>query len=395
VDNLRPFELERYFALHEFKPGISLMCCSDAEPNTLQDLLALSSADMLERYHAMSLAYTESRGDPMLLEMIASEYYDTVSSENLVLVVPEEGVLLTMMAASFEPDDYVVCMSPNYQSLAEIARSKGATIVDWNPRFGIRDGGSLSIEFDVEDLRRIVSEECARPPKAIVVNYPHNPTGALVTKQEFRDIVEIARENDAILFSDEMYNTLEYEASLTLPSAVDMDYEKSVVLHGLSKTVGCPGLRVGWIATKDRRLLDEICKLKDYTTICAPRPSEILAMIAVENRSELTARTMGIVCSNLTLLDSFFEKYRSIFAWQRPTAGTIAFPRLLEAAGATSADAFCDSVREDANVLLLPSSVYTSSNISKEPFFRLGFGRRNMPDALAGLDAYLEKKYLT
>ena len=183
------------------------MCCSDAEPNTLQDLLALSSADMLERYHAMSLAYTESRGDPMLLEMIASEYYDTVSSENLVLVVPEEGVLLTMMAASFEPDDYVVCMSPNYQSLAEIARSKGATIVDWNPRFGIRDGGSLSIEFDVEDLRRIVSEECARPPKAIVVNYPHNPTGALVTKQEFRDIVEIARENDAILFSDEMYNT--------------------------------------------------------------------------------------------------------------------------------------------------------------------------------------------
>ena len=118
-------------------------------------------------------------------------------------------------------------------------------------------------------------------------------------------------------------------------------------------------------------------------------------MMAIENREALTARTMGVIESNLAPLDAFFDKYARLFAWQRPTAGTIAFPRLLPAARAESADAFCDAVREEAGVLLLPSSVYASSRVGAEPFFRLGFGRRNMPDALAKLDAYLEGKYLT
>ena len=217
--------------------------------------------------------------------------------------------------------------------------------------------------------------------------------GYLPSHGDFDDIVSIAKECDAYLFSDEMYRTLEYDTSKRLKSAVDMDYEKCIVLHGLSKTIGCPGLRMGWIATHNREILARLAELKDYTTICAPRPSEILSMMAIKNREKLTGRTLEIISSNLSLLDDFFFKYRGILSWQRPEAGTICFPRLTTEYFGNIED-FCDRVRQDAGVLLLPSSVYspTSSVSGSQPFFRLGYGRKQMPEALSKLESFLESQ---
>ena len=390
---LRPFALERYFAQHEFTPGLMPMCCSDPEPLQLHELLtsADTTDELRELYGEMTLAYTESEGDPMLRDMVVNEYdYRSLTRNDLLVAVPEEGVLLTMMAADFNPGDVVVCMTPCYQSLSEVARSRGAAVRKWEPTITTNSNGEPQLTFDVNELRRLVADTS---PKMIVTNFPHNPTGCMPSIAEFEAIVDIARDCGAIFFSDEMYRTLELEPSTRLPSAVDMDYERAVVLHGLSKTVGCPGLRIGWIATHDTKLLAQVAKLKDYTTICAPRPSEVLAMMAIANRETLTTRTMDIVRSNLELLDAFFERFSHVMAWQRPTAGTIGFPRLVEAGA--DVEAFCDAAREKGNVLLLPSHVYTPTSdlIGKEPFFRLGFGRATMPDALARLERYLLDTY--
>ena len=121
--------------------------------------------------------------------------------------------------------------------------------------------------------------------------------------------------------------------------------------------------------------------LKHYTTICSSAPSELLSTLALRNRRTLLDRNLEIVRGNLELLDDFFERRDDLFAWVRPSAGPIGFPRL---AGDVDVEQLCGSLVASAGVLLLPGAVYDEPR-----HVRVGFGRRNMPEALARLEAYL------
>jgi aspartate/methionine/tyrosine aminotransferase len=150
----------------------------------------------------------------------------------------------------------------------------------------------------------------------------------------------------------------------------------------MSKTYGLAGLRIGWIATHDKELYQRIAVLKDYTTLCNSAPSEFLSELALRHRKAITARNLQIVQYNLALLDDFFARHAERFAWMRPSAGPIAFPQLLNA----DVESFCAEIVRETGVLLLPGTLYDH----RGNHFRVGFARRNMPDALARLAAYLE-----
>jgi aspartate/methionine/tyrosine aminotransferase len=150
----------------------------------------------------------------------------------------------------------------------------------------------------------------------------------------------------------------------------------------MSKTYGLPGLRIGWIATRNGRLLDKLATLKDYTTICNSAPSEFLAELALRHRSRITERNLGIIRHNLELLDGLFADYADRVSWQRPQAGTMAFPRLLIG----EVEAFCTDLIRSYGVLLLPGTAYGDH----ENHFRIGFGRKNMPQALGLLAEFLD-----
>jgi aspartate/methionine/tyrosine aminotransferase len=149
----------------------------------------------------------------------------------------------------------------------------------------------------------------------------------------------------------------------------------------MSKTYGLPGLRIGWVATRNESLLSKMAALKDYTTICNSAPSEFLAELALRHRQTLIERNLGIITHNLSLLDEFFARQYERFAWQRPKAGPIAFPRLL----GEDVEAFCHDLVVKAGVLLLPGTIYDDSG----NHFRIGFGRKNLPEGLERLEAYL------
>ena len=108
----------------------------------------------------------------------------------------------------------------------------------------------------------------------MIVNFPHNPTGAHLSKSDWHQLYTCCRKHDAYLFSDEMYRLLEHNASDLLPSAAD-SYERGISLSGMSKALSMPGLRIGWVATQDQELLQKVLQLKDYTTICSSAPSEV------------------------------------------------------------------------------------------------------------------------
>jgi aspartate/methionine/tyrosine aminotransferase len=157
--------------------------------------------------------------------------------------------------------------------------------------------------------------------------------------------------------------------------------ESAVSLGVMSKTYGLPGLRIGWIATRNGSLLNKMAGLKDYTTICNSAPSEFLAELALRQRQTLVERNLGIITRNLSVLDEFFSLHGERFVWRRPKAGPIAFPRLLGA----DVEAFCHDLVVEAGVLLLPGTIYDDPG----NHFRIGFGRKNLPEGLKRLEAYL------
>lgn len=282
-----------------------------------------------------------------------------------------EAIYLFMYAA-FQPGDHVIVHSPGYQSLAEVARSVGCDISPWMARE--ENGWAL----DLDELRKLL-----RPStKGIVINTPHNPTGYLMSRADFAELNKFVQEHNLILFSDEVYRESEHDPADRLPAACDMG-NHAVSLGVTSKTYGLAGLRIGWVATKNKKIYQNMASLKDYTTICNSAPSELLAEVAMRHRQKLIDRSVDIIKHNLTVIDGLFARHASLFTWVRPKAGSMGFPRLLKG----SVDEFCDDLVNEAGVMLLPGSNYDDSN----NHFRLGLGRKNLPQAVERLEEYLKE----
>lgn len=369
---IEPFALERYFARHEFSARYFLSS-SDCEALTMAQLLRTADPQTMALWENLKLGYTETPGHTALREAVA-ESYDGLTVDDILVVVPEEGIFL-LMNALLRPGDHVVCTFPGYQSLYEIARHIGCTVDTWQPD---EDRGW---HFDVGEL-----ESMLRPDtRLIVVNFPHNPTGFLPTFGEYAEIVELARSRGAYLFSDEMYRYLEVDKNTTLPSACEL-YGRAFSLFGLSKSFGLPGLRVGWMASRHRSGLQRMTMLKDYTTICASAPSEILAIMALKSRKSIISGHRERLLNNLTVLDRFFAEYADCFHWVRPLGGSICFPRLKIDQGA---EAFCDTLVEKTGIMLVPSTLFGYG----DTHIRIGFGRESLPDVIDRFAGYLDATF--
>ncbi len=367
--HIQPFKLERYFAEYEFSVKY-LLSASDCESLSLSELLALASLESRALWDGLSLGYTESPGHPLLRAAIAAQYSQLDAGQVLV-AAPEEAIFIAMQTL-LSPGDQVIAIAPAYQSLSEIARAAGCQVTPWTLR-----ASAGRWELDLPALERSFTPRT----RLLVVNFPHNPTGLLPSRAEFEALVELARRHNCYLFSDEMYRLLEHDPAARLPAACDL-YEKAVSLGGLSKTFALPGLRIGWLACADRSLLARCQAFKDYTTICSSAPSEILALIALQNSAAIVQRSLEIVRANAALAAEFCRRRPAQFEWFAPQAGSIAFPRWL---GAGTLEQFCQGVLESRGVMVVPGSLFDYPG----GHFRVGLGRKNFPAALQQVEEYL------
>jgi aspartate/methionine/tyrosine aminotransferase len=363
----RPFSLERFFDRYEFSTR-HLLCSSDAESMPLRELLALEPGAEAA-FRDLHLGYTQARGGPDLRESIAA-LYDRTAADHVLVHAGGEEPIFTFMNVALQPGDHVICQFPAYQSQYSIAEALGAEVSRW-PSDLAGEGAP-----DPDDLARMI-----RPStRAIVITTPNNPTGYVFDRARLQAVVETARKHGLWLFSDEAYRGSERDPSDRHPAACDL-YERGVSLGTTSKAYGLPGLRIGWIATHDSSLYQELAEFKDYVTICCSGPSEFLATVALRCADELLERVRYITSRNLELLDEFFARRATLFEWRRPRAGTTAFPRYLGG----SAERFCDDLVRRAGVLLLPSTAFDAG----DDRIRVGYGRKNVPEALTALDRAL------
>ncbi|MAJ87184.1 MAG: aminotransferase class I/II-fold pyridoxal phosphate-dependent enzyme [Cellvibrionales bacterium TMED148] len=372
MSKLPIFNLEDYLSAREFSAPF-MLGGSDSETHSLGQILDLADSESRKLWDELSLHYTEPYGMPLLLEEIAGLYGDDIEGANILSFAGAEEGIYCLCHALLEPTDHAIVVTPCYQSLESVPSSLCEVT-----EVGLDEVDGWELHND-----RVI--EAIKPTtKLLLINYPHNPTGAVITKTQQEQLVEIARTNDIWIFSDEVYRNLELEPSNRLPTMASI-YEKGISLGVMSKSFGLPGLRVGWIAAQSRQLLSELSNVKHYLSICNSAPSEVLALIALRSQDKILARNLEIIQSNIALLDRFFSDQVDLFAWTRPKAGCIGFPKIM---GHLNSDVFAEKLLNTKGVLVVPASVFNL----RGNFFRIGFGRKNMPDALRMVRDFIEEE---
>ena len=361
---IEPFLTEQFFAEYEFSAQ-HLLASSDCETMSIGELLQLSGST-LDELGGLTLGYTESQGDPHLRSLISNMYSNVSSDDVVVLTSPVEGIYLAMQTL-LESEDEVIALRPAYDALNNVARHLCSEVLPWN-----LFPGRNCWELDFDELESLISPQT----RIIVVNFPHNPTGYVPSESDFDRLIGLARRYDLWLFCDEIYRGLEFGP--TIPSAADL-YEKAIVLSGLSKTYGLPGLRAGWVVIRNAKLRDELINWKHYTTICPAAPTEFLARKALLVKDKLAARSKAIIQQNLNLCEAFFNRFQDQFIWRRPQAGSVAFVELnLSQIGFDSATSYCHHLAQNHGMVLLPGKCLGF----EDNFVRFGLGRSNFEVAL-------------
>jgi aspartate/methionine/tyrosine aminotransferase len=367
----RPSALERYFAAHEF--SVELVAgASDVDGLPLAQLLDWADEDSRAAWARLTLGYTETAGAPALRTEIA-RLYRGVDPDDVVVCAGAAEALHLVQAALLGPGDHLVTVRPGFESLTEVAPALGATVtaVPLDPAAGWR--------LDVDAVRAAIGPRT----RLVAVNTPHNPTGTTMDPATQAALVTLCAERGIVLLSDEVFRLLELDPAGRLPAAVELS-DRAVSVGVLSKAYGLAGLRVGWIATRDRALRDRVLAAKDYASVCIAAPSEVLAVAALRAADRVVGRCRDLVAANLAAADDFLAAHAGVLSWTRPTAGTVGFPRLDPR---WPVDRLAADLVAEQGVLILPGTVFGVPG-----HFRLGLGRASLPEALSRFDTFLRTR---
>ena len=348
---LPAFALEQHFAQWEFRARHHLTA-SDGESMSVAELLALGGDGAQERLLQMSLGYVPTWGTQALREAVAARYRRVEPEDVLTFAGAEEAIFWALQML-LGPGDHALVTVPNYQSLEAVPVATGAEVTGLPLWTGA--GAELRWSLDVDRIRAAL-----RPnTRVLAVNFPNNPTGFVPDQASWA----------------------------ALGALCD---ERGISLDVTSKSLGLPGLRVGWLACRDRSLLARLERAKHWTSICNAGPSELLATIAVQHADQLRARIKAVIAQSTELLAGFFAEHGGLFDWAPPDGGCVAFPRYLGPEGPEGVETFCTELVEQRGVLLLPASLFRSQ-LAEVPRdrFRIGLGRLGVGAALAQVAEHL------
>ncbi|MFN9001119.1 MAG: aminotransferase class I/II-fold pyridoxal phosphate-dependent enzyme [Holosporales bacterium] len=349
-----------------------VLCASDTQTWSVAELLGLADAKDLERWQTMELGYNEIEGSLSLRTALVNALYSELKPEQVATFAGAEEAIFCTLAGLLQAEDHVIALTPCYQAMLEVPKLCGARLT--------------CIELTPENQWRINLEaiEKAIQPNTrwVLINFPHNITGQIITPDELKALITVLDRHGIWLYSDEVYRLSGPHGTLWPQPACTL-YHRAVSLGVLTKPFGLAGLRMGWVACQDPAMLQNITKMKHYLSICNSAPNEILAEIALKNHEKLLTRNNAIISDNLNAMDAFFARHAELFSWVRPQGGCVGF---VHYQGPDSIDAFCDRVIQEAGILLVPATLYDYA----KPYFRLGFGRADLPQVLRHFSAYLD-----
>ncbi|KAM3084062.1 hypothetical protein ACMFMG_001830 [Clarireedia jacksonii] len=390
---IEPFDVEQWMDKYELTPGVLNIAETCAASISIDDLVKLSEDPYLPPPLSTStkLTYGHIRGSPGLRDRLAGLYSVRATSG-----LPANNILITpgAIAANFlllytliGPSDHVICVHPTYQQLYAVPESLGAEVSLWKLR------KEKKYIPDLEELKGMIKDNT----KMIIINNPNNPTGTTIPKSVLQGLVDIAREKDIIILSDEVYRPLFHGISPVdaefPPSLVSMGYEKTIVTGSMSKAYSLAGIRLGWIASRSEAIISAIAEARDYTTISVSQLDDQVASYAL-NASvihSLLGRNIKLSKTNIALLEAFVNEHSSFCSWVKPTGGTTAFIKFENGSEPVDDVQFCVDVMEKTKVMFLPGSKCFGED--HKGFVRIGFVCETevLREALEKLGAYLKE----
>jgi capreomycidine synthase len=262
-------------------------------------------------------------------------------------------IIFLVMHALLRRGDEVVVLHPCYHALRNIAESIGCELKHWKLRF------EDDFVPDIESVRKLITPRT----RMVIVNFPHNPTGATVTREQLEDLVAAVSSVQAYLVWDSAFSELTYDAEpLPDPSLV---YDRCITLGTLSKGYGLAGLRVGWCFAQPE-LLERFVHLRDYTTLYLSPLVEVVAQQAVEKADVLLRTRLERAGRNLGIVIKWLEQHEEDVRWVKPRGGVTIFLQLPHIA---DVDEFCRRLARDYGAMVVPGSCF-----DQPQHIRLGFG---------------------
>jgi aspartate/methionine/tyrosine aminotransferase len=371
---LPPFLLDKWIEQkHTASPPIDFDPASSTGPVwTLRELLALTSDtaaanEAIQQLLDTRLTYTNTAGTPALRSAIAA--MQQIDPDDVQVVTGAAEALLILFFLAAEPDANVVLPSPGFPANTALAESFGI-----EPRYySIRAENCFQIDLD--EVRGLVDGNT----RILLVNSPHNPTGAVLSGDEMTTLHDFCADRGIQLVSDEVYHPIYHGPPA--PSASRLPH--ATVIGDFSKALCLSGLRTGWIVDRDPVRRERYHNARNYFTITSPVLSERLAVLALEHRDAVYARAQRAASENLALLDPLFAAHAEKLRWIRPRGGMTAWPWLADRSDARE---FCRKLARHG-VLIVPGDCFGHPS-----HFRLGFAASGdrFPQAIERFNRFLE-----
>jgi len=356
---IETFQLERWMTTWELDVSHDITE-SGIAPLSIAGLLALADVDdpngYLDDLIQAPQMYSEARGTINLRASIANTYATAEADDVLVTTGAIEANYL-LFNVLLSAGDHVVVTTPCYQQLASIPKAIGCDITEWpvTPDSGF--------SFDLDRLESLIRGNT----KLIVINSPHNPTGALLRQSDLERIAGLADRVGAWVISDEAYRWIEHPGGESLAAPFRDIYHKAVSVGTMSKFFGLPGLRLGWIAG-NAELAEACWAQRDYTSLSPAWLSDRFARLAVDSRERIQRRNNGILAENLRTARTWFAENGDIVAWNEPKAGLLA---MMDVIGVANTDELSERLAAEAGVMLAPGSTFQLPG-----YLRIGIGQR-------------------
>lgn len=352
------FALERWMSTWEMNVEFDI-AESGIYPMTTREIIDLlpveQRAAALDEVLDTRLGYTEARGTAALRALIAETYRATSPEEILVTTGAIEANYL-LFNTLLDAGDHIVTIYPAYQQLYAVAQAIGCDVSLWKLR------EENQFRYDLDELERLVTPKT----KLIVVNTPHNPTGAMLTAEQLQRVYDLAETFGAWLMCDEAYRWLDLPGGEPMAPPIRDYGDRGVSVGTFSKPFGLPGLRIGWIAGPEE-IVKACWAARDYISLSPGKLNDKLAQIALANRERIIARNHAIVTENMATAERWFAENADLVTWTPPRAGLLA---LMTYNVDIPSKELSDRLAGEYSVMLAPGSAF-----GFEGHLRIGVGQ--------------------
>jgi aspartate/methionine/tyrosine aminotransferase len=355
---IEPFALERWMTKHEMHVEYDI-AESGIFPLTVNDLLGLEPPEVRdqtrERLLGLRLGYSEACGSTELRSQLATTYVNC-SPENILVTTGAIEANFLLFNVLLDAGDHVVAPYPAYQQLYSVPQGLGCDVSLWRicPETGFR--------YNVDDLERLVRPDT----KLIVVNSPHNPTGAILSAEDMKRVHDTAASVGALVLSDEAYRWLTIPGGESLAPPMYNQGPRGISVGTLSKPFGLPGLRLGWMAAPGD-IATQCWGMRDYVSLSPGKLNDALALLAIKHREQIIERNGAIITANLSSAKAWIAGHADLLSWTPPRAGLLALLRYNLDIPSLE---LSNKLAEEYSVMLAPGSAF-----GFEHYLRIGIGQ--------------------